>query len=307
VEPDVGVAAENVDDARDLSVGRVPEKDEINLEDNEETYEVRKPKPIRQPKTPTKAEVSEHFPLHLPYRDWCAHCVAGRATGIQHRRAGTEEESIGTTVCMDYCFLTDEEEDNNVSPILVLYDHRLQAIWSLPVDRKGSEAWVVKWITNKLDEAGYAGQDITLKSDGEPALMDLKKSVIAVRCGITVPIESPVRQSKSNGAMERAIRTWQGYFRTLKGYFEEKVKTKLDRSHSLFSWMVIWSSEALNRYKVHTNGRTSYEMMTGHKAARGAPGFGERVMFKLADQKKKAQSGVRLGLWDFCGHHLPYN
>ena len=33
--------------------------------------EMRKPKVGRRPVLPTKAEVEEHFPLHLQYRSWC--------------------------------------------------------------------------------------------------------------------------------------------------------------------------------------------------------------------------------------------
>ena len=37
--------------------------------------EVRIPRVARRPVLPTKAEIDEHFPLHLNYRSWCAHCV----------------------------------------------------------------------------------------------------------------------------------------------------------------------------------------------------------------------------------------
>ena len=30
-----------------------------------------------RPYTPTKAEVGAHEVTHLPYRNWCAHCVPG--------------------------------------------------------------------------------------------------------------------------------------------------------------------------------------------------------------------------------------
>ena len=33
---------------------------------------------MRRPYTPTQREIDEHMPLHLPYRAWCPHCVAGR-------------------------------------------------------------------------------------------------------------------------------------------------------------------------------------------------------------------------------------
>ncbi len=44
----------------------------------------------------------------------------------------------------------------------------------------------------------------------------------------TVPIESPVRASQSNGMMESAIGIWQGQLRTIKHYTEEKLKKKIE-------------------------------------------------------------------------------
>ena len=45
-------------------------------EEDRPEYEVRKHKTARRPLLLTKAEIDEHYPLHLNYRSWCAHCVA---------------------------------------------------------------------------------------------------------------------------------------------------------------------------------------------------------------------------------------
>ena len=45
----------------------------------EADIEVRKHRIANKPTLPTKAEIEEHFPLHLHYRNWCPHCVAGKA------------------------------------------------------------------------------------------------------------------------------------------------------------------------------------------------------------------------------------
>ena len=261
-----------------------------------ENDEARANRGLRQPKAPTQKEIDEHLPTHLPYREWCPQCVAGQATGIQHRSKEKNEEDAGITVCMDYCFMTPVgEADGEQEPVLVMYDCRTKATWCMMTDHKGALPWVTKWCVAKLEEAGYNGKDITIKTDGEPALMDLKRSVMASRVGITTPIESPVRQSKSNGAMERAIRTWQGYLRTIKKYFEDKCKVKLDIKHELFQWMVMWAAESLNFFKIHASGKTTHELITGHKMKRKVPGFGEKVMFRMAPEKKKYKSETE---WD---------
>ena len=58
--------------------------------------------------------------------------------------------------------------------------------------------------------------------------MALKKAESAARMGETVPIESPVRASKSDGIMEGAIRTWQGQLRIIKHYTEAKMKRRIE-------------------------------------------------------------------------------
>ena len=50
---------------------------------------------------------------------------------------------------------------------------------------------MVKWIGDRLDEIGYRGVAITLKSDQEPTILALKKAVAAKRSGVTMPIDSP--------------------------------------------------------------------------------------------------------------------
>ena len=51
----------------------------------EDQEEIRQPKIGRRPMAPTKAEIEEHYPLHLSYRSWCEHCRAGKARQDQHR------------------------------------------------------------------------------------------------------------------------------------------------------------------------------------------------------------------------------
>ena len=71
--------------------------------------EVRAPRVARRPFLPTKADIDEHYPLHLNYRSWCDHCVAGRARLAQHVVLPSDRERLGVTVHMDYAFMTAEE------------------------------------------------------------------------------------------------------------------------------------------------------------------------------------------------------
>ena len=173
------------------------------------------------------------------------------------------------------------------------------AIWTLQVDAKGVETGVgVEWLHKKMFFAGHLGMRITLKSDNEPSIVALKKALAIKRQCPTGLIESPVRESKSNGRVERAIRTWRDQYRTMRHYFEHRSKLTLHNNSPLSSWLVSWASEVINKYKVQDNGRTSYEMITGHRCKHIVVGFGERVDFQHTVVHK---SGYRKDVGIFVG------
>ena len=124
---------------------------------------------------------------------------------------------------------------------------------------------VVQWATEKLDESGYRGVPVTLRSDQEEAIVSLKKAIAMARKAETPMIESPVRESQSNGSVERAVRTWRAHFLTLKSHLESRIRTKVEGHHPLRQWLANWAGEAIVKFRIQQNGRTSYEMMTGHK------------------------------------------
>ena len=198
---------------------------------------------MRRPLAPTKEMVEEHNRTHAEYRDWCPHCQAGKSTGLHHRRGDLEEEKVGVTISVDFAFRLKEEQEDDLIPVLVAYDNAKKSVWTLEVEEKGisSTAVAVEWLVNKLDASGYHGTGISLKSDGEPSIVALKNAVAVRREGETSLLESPVRESKSNAHVERAIRTWRDQFRTLRHYTEHRLGTKIARDCPLMSWLVSWS------------------------------------------------------------------
>ena len=83
--------------------------------------EMRAPRISRRPVLPTKAEIDEHLPLHLNFRSWCAHSVAGKARLAQHIIQPSDRERLGVTIHMDYAFMTAEEAEESMQPTLVIY------------------------------------------------------------------------------------------------------------------------------------------------------------------------------------------
>ena len=258
-----------------------------------ESSETRKPQVAKRPYTPTRAELEAHLPLHLEYRSWCPHCRAGRGISMQHRADEKKEaENMGVTLSLDYCFMTPDDVEEDMRAILVCYDHGKKGLWAIPVEKKGAQEEVVKWLVEKLEESGYAGVPVTLKSDQEPAMLSLKHAIAVMRKAETPLIESPVRESKSNGRIERAIRKWQAQFRTIRHHLESRIGEKLENASAIIEWMIIWVADIISKYAIQENGRTTYEMITQHTVKHKIVGFGERIhyKFKVPDSKKDKTS-----------------
>ena len=114
---------------------------------------------------------------------------------------------MGTTWSLDYCFMSPEDIEDDMHAILVVYDHSKMGLWTLPVDQKGADEYVVKWLADKMEECGYAGVAVTLKSDQEPSIVDVAREVTRQRESDfgTALEQSAVGESDSNATVERAI------------------------------------------------------------------------------------------------------
>ena len=63
---------------------------------------------IGDPRLSSRKEVEEHYLTHVPYRNWCPHCVGGRGKDLDHRKAVEEDRRI-REFSFDYCFPGDEK------------------------------------------------------------------------------------------------------------------------------------------------------------------------------------------------------
>ena len=88
---------------RDMQQGIIP----VECDDtHEEAAVVTK----RTPPTVSKEEKERHVDAgHMPYREWCPDCVAGRGRADNHRRVN-KEGKVNNEVSMDYCFPHGKQE-----------------------------------------------------------------------------------------------------------------------------------------------------------------------------------------------------
>ena len=71
------------------------------------------------PKLPSKAEREEHELTHMPYPNWCKHCVQGRGKEAPHKRQGEEKEKFMPEIHSGFIFLGEEADAGNAITILV--------------------------------------------------------------------------------------------------------------------------------------------------------------------------------------------
>ena len=87
-----------------------------------------------------------------------------------------------------------------------------------------------------------------IKSDHENAIVALQHEVRRIRTAKTIPVNSPVGESESNGRVENAIKRVQDKVRTLKCYVETEAGVSLDKADDVMSWMVKWAGELISKY-----------------------------------------------------------
>ena len=87
-------------------------------------------------------------------------------------------------------------------------------------------------------------------SDQEPSIIALKDAVTLRIKAETAFVESPVRQSKSNGRVERAIRNWRDQYRALRHFLDHRIGGKLNEGKALSTWVITWSADVITNTEV---------------------------------------------------------
>jgi hypothetical protein len=93
-----------VQDSQEEGEAKHPDGVEVTLSDGEDIDETVKQRILPDPGEPTASQREDHRASgHITYRSWCEECVAGRATGEQHRRR--KEARRVCIFAFDYLFL----------------------------------------------------------------------------------------------------------------------------------------------------------------------------------------------------------
>ena len=102
-----------------------------------EHEEERAPNILRSPVKPSRREVEEHNAVHMPYRDWCPHCVRGRGIDSPHRTTEKDPSRV-PMICADYGYLSNKAGDH--PHFIVMRDNIFGATFQYDGPTKGSKS-----------------------------------------------------------------------------------------------------------------------------------------------------------------------
>jgi hypothetical protein len=241
--------------------------------------------------------------------------MRGKSKASGHRNLAQCGEREKPIISMDYAFLgikkgrskdeqamlEEEAMKAGHTPQLVMHDSESKGIYAHAVARKGADEYLCRKVVEDLDNLGY--KEVVFKSDQEPALCNFMDVVKANWNGDASLENSPVGESESNGAVERAIQTWEGQVRTMKDALEYRIGGVITPDHAIMTWLVQYAATLLRRCLVGSDGRTAHEKVKGRTSRRPVAEFGEKVWYKpLHTRKTKLdmvlEEGIFMGILD---------
>ena len=256
-------------------------------------------RPLPQLRLPSRQEVQEHELTHIPYRSWCVHCVRGAGRSDAHRRRPRQDEEEReqhmTTWSIDYAFIIDNGDlctrevmervgwVKTRDSVLVSEDLATGGIRAHLVLAKGNgDPWIAGKIKDDIEEFGYGGAPVRIKSDQKPAIGDVQRAVIAKRGSApAIPVNSLVEDSQSNGRVENAIKKVRNMVKTILTSLESRWCIRVTRDHPVSLWVFEWAADLMTRNAhVEGLGKTAVQLIRGSKSSRNIAQSGEKILYK---------------------------
>jgi hypothetical protein len=253
-------------------------------------------KKMQDPKLPTQEEVEKHKVAgHLPFRSWCPTCVMAKGREMDHKQDDGKERKT-PEYSWDYCFPGDEFGFKWT--VLVGRNRGSKSVMATTVPTKGgSGKFGVDKCLEFIEENGDRDGEIVVKTDQEPSILYLVKDLMEGRGDAkTMPEESPVKSSGSNGIVERTVQDVEGQIRALWIGFQERMKRKVDTRERIVAFIPEYATYLLNRMVVGADGKVAYERIKGKKPTLLGLEFGEKVLYKKRLGNRMEKINAR---WDY--------
>ena len=163
----------------------------------------------------------------LPFGSWCNRCLRGRGRRTAQKRTHNERKGVDsravTTYSIDCMYLMEKGKEDErdaeegtasgsptlVRSIIVGVDWKTGGGTRTPKEMQRQwRPWIATRIAADIEELGYWRSRVVLKADQEVATADVQRQVVAASLGETVPMNSPVGESQSNGRVKNAVQIY---------------------------------------------------------------------------------------------------
>ena len=145
-------------------------------------------KKMLDPKLPSQAEIDFHMMTHLPYRNWCEHCVKGRAKEMSHQTIAKKDKPETIEFHMDFYF-PGEEDGTGALTILVIRERQTRMTMASAVPSKSMGNFIVRRGISFMKELGCSDGTIIMKSDQEPAMKAIIEGMVKFRASEGISLE----------------------------------------------------------------------------------------------------------------------
>ena len=172
--------------------------------------------------------------------------------------------------------------DKTRDTVLVSEDLATGGIRARLVSEKGNgDPWIAGKIKDDIEEFGYGGAPVRIKSDQEPVIVDVQRAVVAKRDNaLSIPVNSPVGDSQSNGRVENEIKKVRNMVKTILSSLESRWGIRVARDHPVYPWVFEWAADLMTRYAhVGNLGKTAVQLTRGSKSSRNIAQFGEKILY----------------------------
>ena len=169
---------------------------------------MRQPNPQKLAEAPDERAQQLHMLTHLPFQDWCPHCVAHRSRPDRHLRDGSVKDSGVATVSFDFAYTKAVAPGGNVQETeqviaLVLVGSMANFTGCVPISKKNDFDLMVREILQFTQVLGHS--ECTFLCDNEPAIMQVQKRAVPARqmMGLVTPPppESRARSKSSSDGL----------------------------------------------------------------------------------------------------------
>ena len=183
--------------------------------------------------------------------------------------------------------------------MLVAKDRRTGMVFAFSVERKGSADPHAAELAQWVDVLGST--QVTIRSDGEPAVMQVASAVRdARRAGSVSTLETCAPGDHAgNGLAERPVRLVGGTVRTLKNELKFNCQIQIQQESKTIAWIIGHATPLLNLDTVGSDEKVPFERWRGRGHHMGRCVFGERVWYRVGPltDRTKAEDRIKSGIF----------